>query len=187
MRNKLKTTKIKSVFDACFPYIKCFIIAILTAWIVVTFIGQRTVVDGHSMENTLFHQDNLIVDKISYRFKNPERFDIIVFPHMLNGQEKYYIKRIIGLPGEKVYIDDQGTIYINDKLLNENFGKEPIEVAGIASSPIILKNDEYFVLGDNRNHSSDSRDISVGLIDSEEIIGKAFFRMYPFSRAEFLE
>ena len=91
-----------------------FLILLLIALFIVTFIGQRTVVDGESMENTLFHKDNLIVDKISYRFKEPKRFDVIVFPYQ---KRNYFIKRIIGLPGETVYIDDDGNIFINDVLL----------------------------------------------------------------------
>ncbi len=161
-----------------------FLILLLIALFIVTFIGQRTVVDGRSMENTLMDKDNLIVDKISYRFKEPKRFDVIVFPYQ---KRNYFIKRIIGLPGETVYIDDDGNIFINDVLLKENFGKEKIEDPGIASHPIVLGENEYFVLGDNRNDSFDSRYYEVGNIKKENIIGRAWLRIYPFKKIGFVK
>lgn len=161
-----------------------FIVLLLIALFIVTFVGQRTVVDGESMENTLFHNDNLIVDKISYRFKDPERFDVIVFPYQ---KRNYFIKRIIGLPGETVYIDEDGNIFIDDVLLKENYGKEVIEEPGIASKPIVLGEDEYFVLGDNRNHSFDSRYYEVGNISKDKIIGKAWVRIFPFNKIGFVK
>lgn len=149
------------------------------AYLIVTFVGQRTVVIGHSMENTLANGDNLIVDKISYRFKEPERFDIIVFPYEYK-EDTYYIKRIIGLPGETVLISSDGVIYINGKELKESYGREVIRNAGVAGAPIELKDGEYFVLGDNRNNSEDSRFSDVGIIHKSRIVGKAVFRIYPF-------
>lgn len=147
---------------------------------IITFVGQRTYVSGSSMENTLHHGDNLIVDKISYRFSKPKRFDIIVFP--FRYQEKtYYIKRIIALPGETVQIRE-GVIIINGKILRESYGKEIMKNAGLAADPITLGEDEYFVLGDNRNDSTDSRDPSVGVIHKDEIIGRAFLRIWPLDK-----
>lgn len=146
----------------------------------VKFVGQRTHVNGDSMNVTLEDGDNLIVDKLSYRFKDPERYDIIVFPYRY--QEKtYYIKRIIGLPGETVQIID-GMVYIDGEMLPESYGKEVMEYAGIASESIELAEDEYFVLGDNRNNSSDSRDPSVGNVHKDQIIGKAFVRIWPLNK-----
>lgn len=146
----------------------------------VQFVGQRTHVNGDSMNVTLEDGDNLIVDKLSYRFKDPERFDIIVFPYQY--QEKtYYIKRIIGMPGESVQIID-GMVYIDGEMLDESYGKEVMEYAGVASETIELGEDEYFVLGDNRNNSSDSRDPSVGNIHEDQIIGKAFLRIWPLNK-----
>lgn len=146
----------------------------------VQFVGQRTHVNGASMNDTLEDGDNLIVDKISYRFTDPERFDIIVFPYQY--QEKtYYIKRIIGMPGETVQVKD-GMIYIDGEILEETYGKEVMQYAGVAADPITLGEDEYFVLGDNRNNSSDSRDPSVGNIKEDQIIGKAFIRIWPFNK-----
>ncbi len=147
----------------------------------VTFVGQRTIVDGESMSPTLSDGDNLLVDKLSYRFSDPKRFDIIVFPYQY-AQNTYYIKRIIGLPGETVRIAEDGTIYINGEVLIESYGKEIISAdkIGIAAQEITLGDDEYFVLGDNRNNSSDSRNPAVGNIKREDIVGKAFFRIWPF-------
>ena len=132
------------------------------------------------MEDTLSDGDNLIVDKISYRLHDPERFDVVVFPYQYE-EDTYYIKRIIGLPGEIVYIDGSGNIYINDVLLEEGYGTETILNAGLASSVIILGADEYFVLGDNRNNSTDSRFEAVGNIKGDDIVGKAWLRVYPFA------
>lgn len=156
------------------------LMVLLVTYLLVTYVGQRTEVDGASMENTLYHGDNLIVDKISYRFSDPERFDIIVFPFQYEANT-FYIKRIIGLPGETVRIDEQGNIYINDVLLDEAYGKEIIkpENVGMASEPIVLGEDEYFVMGDNRNNSMDSRTNVVGNVSRDEIIGKAFIRIWP--------
>lgn len=160
-------------------YLLCVLGAV---WLVITFVGQRTEVEGASMENTLHNGDNLIVDKLSYRFHDPERFDIIVFPFQFQDNT-YYISRIIGLPGETVQIMDDGSIYINGEKLEENYGMEVIkpETIGRAAEPIELGDDEYFVMGDNRNNSSDSRTDMVGNIKRENIIGKAWLRIWPVS------
>ena len=102
-------------------WIGCFVVAILAALFIVTFVGQRVQVDGHSMEDTLQDRDNLICDKLSYRFTDPERFDIVViYPD--DQKDKRWIKRIIGLPGETVRIDEEGNIYINGEILDEDYG-----------------------------------------------------------------
>lgn len=134
------------------------------------------------METTLYDGDNLIVDKITYRFEDPQRFDIIIFPFY--PENKIFIKRIIGLPGETVRIDDHGNIYINDELLEESYGKEVIhpENAGVATDPVLLGNDEYFVMGDNRNNSKDSRTEAVGNIHRNDIIGRVWIRIWPLSK-----
>lgn len=163
------------------------VVFVLT-YLVIHYVGQRTEVSGSSMENTLHSGDNLIVDKISYRFHEPERFDIIVFPFKYE-KNTYYIKRIIGLPGETVFIDEDGIIYINGQELVESYGKEVIqeERRGLAAQEITLAEDEYFVMGDNRNDSSDSRDPSVGNIRREDIVGRAWLRIYPFSQIGFIK
>lgn len=151
---------------------------LLFSFLIVRFIGQRTEVIGSSMVPTLEDGNQLITDKISYRFQEPERFDIIVFPH--EPMDEYYIKRIIGLPGETVEIADDGTIYINGEILEEEYGygeTTPQELDG----PVELGEDEYFVLGDNREISLDSRYHDVGSIPRSIIIGRAWVRLYPFN------
>lgn len=152
---------------------------LVLTWVIITFVGQRTRVDGRSMMNTLQDGNNLIVEKLSYRFSDPKRFDIIVFPP--TGKKEYYIKRIIGLPGETVQIDEDGNIYINGELLEENYGAERIQNPGRAANPITLGDDEYFVMGDNRNNSKDSRSEEVGNVKRSQIIGRAWLRIWPLN------
>ena len=154
-------------------------------FLVTTYVGQRTRVEGHSMEPALSDGDNLIVDKISYRFHDPERFDIIIFPYQWEPNT-YYIKRIIGLPGETIQIDDEGNSYIDGEVLQEHYGLERIKNPGSAREPIPLGEDEYFVLGDNRNNSEDSRFTQVGVIHRDDIVGRAWLRIYPFDRIGFI-
>ncbi len=181
MRKKLYRDKAEKIEKSKVRETVEFIIycglAIIVGLLIVRFVGQRTEVIGESMSPTLEDGDNLIVDKITYRFSDPKRFDIIVFPFKEN-RTVYYIKRIIGLPGETVQIQD-GKIYINGIELNEDYGAEPIEDPGIASTPITLGEDEYFVLGDNRNNSQDSRTAAVGNISRDEIFGRAWIRFWP--------
>lgn len=153
---------------------------LVLTWVIITFVGQRTRVDGRSMMNTLHDGDNLIVEKLSYRFSDPKRFDIIVF--LPTGKKEYYIKRIIGLPGETVQIDENGNIYINGELLEENYGAETIQNPGRAAKPITLGDDEYFVMGDNRNNSKDSRSEEVGNVKRSQIIGRAWLRIWPLNK-----
>lgn len=153
---------------------------ILFCYLIITFVGQRTTVSGNSMNPTLESGDSIWIDKLTYHFKNPERFDIVVFPYQ--GQDVYYIKRVIGLPGETVQIDEAGNIFINGTKLDEHYGKDVIRNNGIAGEPITLGADEYFVLGDNRNDSRDSRWSDVGNVRKADIIGRAVFRLAPFKQ-----
>lgn len=157
-------------------------------YLVITFVGQRTEVEGESMENTLQDGDNLIVDKMTYKFKDPQRFDIIVFPVQYKS-DTYYIKRIIGLPGETVSIDEDGNIYIDGEILEESYGREVIsaDTVGNVEYPVVLGDDEYFVMGDNRNNSSDSRTQLVGNIKRGDIIGRAWVRIWPFNKIGLLK
>ena len=153
-------------------------------YFIITFVGQRTRVSGSSMETTLQNGDNLIVDKISYRFRDPERYDIIIFPGPEEfGQHPYYIKRIIGMPGETVQIKD-GKVYINDKELKSDvYGiTDYIDYPGIAEEPITLGDDEYFCLGDNRPVSQDSRYEEVGPVKRSIIVGKVWIRIWPLNK-----
>lgn len=155
------------------------LVVFVLIFLFIHYVGQRTVVSGSSMENTLSNGDNLIIDKISYRFRDPERFEVVVFPYKLD-EKTFFIKRVIGLPGETVYIDAKGTIFINGKALEESYGREVIVNPGLAGNEITLGEDEYFVLGDNRNNSEDSRFDDVGNIKRSDLIGRAWVRIYPF-------
>ena len=161
-------------------------IVVLLCFIIINFVGCRSRVDGESMMPTLNDKDNLWVDKLSYTFGDPKRFDVIIFNY---NEDTTYVKRIIGLPGETVCIDRDGKIYINDKLLVEDYGKEKISPnnLGRASQPVLLGEGEYFVLGDNRNNSSDSRWADVGNVQREDIVGKVLLRIYPFKDIGFVK
>lgn len=157
-----------------------FLLVLVLVYLFVNYVAQRVQVIGDSMDPTLIDKDHLIVEKVTYRFHDPERFDIVVFPYQYEDHT-YYIKRVIGLPGETVFIDDLGDIYIDGIHLEEGYGKEVIKNPGRAYEPITLADDEFFVLGDNRNNSLDSRDPTVGNLNRDDITGKAFMRVYPFS------
>ncbi|QNM05929.1 signal peptidase I [Qiania dongpingensis] len=153
-------------------------------FLIITFVGQRTRVSGNSMYNTLSDGDNLILEKLSYRFHEPERFDIVVF-RFTHKKDTFYIKRVIGLPGETVQIIGSD-IYINGEILEEDYGLEPIQDAKRAAQPITLGEDEYFVMGDNRNDSSDSRDPAVANVKRSQIVGKAWLRIWPLNKIGFI-
>ena len=155
------------------------LIIIAATYFIITYVGQRTKVSGHSMEPTLQDGDNLIVDKVTYRFRDPERYEIIVFPYKY-AENTFYIKRIIGMPGETVQVID-GYVYINGDKLEESFDLIDESKKEITAEPITLGEDEYFVMGDNRNHSSDSRDSSVGVLKKSDFVGRAWIRIWPFN------
>lgn len=175
--------KRKKRFDSIIQFGICLFVAVIIAFLIVHFVAQRTTVDGMSMYGTLNDGDNLIVEKLSYRFGDVDRFDIVVFPHYdaALGEEVYYIKRVIGLPGETIQITD-GKIYINGEILEESYGyyMNDIPMNGYdAEQEIYIGEDEYFVLGDNRNNSTDSR--KIGCIKRSDIEGRACFRIFPFN------
>lgn len=158
------------------------VVFVLT-FLFITFVAQRTRVVGHSMEPTLQDADSLIIEKVSYRFNAPKRFDIIVFPYEHGNQDKeFFVKRIIGLPGETVRIDEEGNIFVNGEKLEENYGNEVIEDPGVAINDVVLGDDEYFVMGDNRNRSMDSRFENVGNISKDKFLGRVVFRIFPFNK-----
>ena len=180
-RRTREETKERSIFRELGGWLLYILIIIGLTYLIITFVGQRTRVSGSSMETTLSNGDNLIVDKLTYHFKEPKRYDIIVFPYKYE-ENTYYIKRIIGLPGETVQVID-GYTYINgEQLAGDIYGAEVMESAGIAAEPITLGGGEDFVLGDNRNHSSDSRDPSVGILKRKDLMGRAWIRIYPFDK-----
>ena len=181
MENKKNTRK---EIISTLLYVLFMLVAV---YLVITFVGQRTVVNGESMEPTLQDGDNLILDKISYRFHDPERFDIVVFPGPEeNGVDPWYIKRVIGLPGETVQIKS-GSVYVNGTLYEEKTDVASIEDAGMAEDEIKLGDGEYFVLGDNRNSSEDSRYANIGNVKEDYIVGKAWFSFKSISHMGFID
>ena len=181
MTDSKKEKRTDGVYREIFSMMFYLIFVVAATLLIIRFVGQRTEVSGHSMEDTLDDGDNLIVDKLTYRFRDPVRYDIIVFLYKYK-EDTYYIKRIIGLPGEMVQITEEGNILINGEILEESYGREVMKSPGIAADPIILGEDEYFVLGDNRNASADSRDPSVGVISGKDIVGRAWLRIWPLNK-----
>lgn len=182
---KKKKASSKSIMKELLNNSLFLLFVLIVTLLLVKYVAQRTTVSGSSMEPMIHDGDSLIVDKITYRFGDPERFDIIVFPFEYQ-QDTYYIKRIIGLPGESVRIDEDGNIYINGEILEEHYGAEVIKDPGNAYNEVILREDQYFVLGDNRNNSSDSRNPAVGLIHRDNIVGRAWLRIFPFDSFGFI-
>ena len=205
---EIKKLVIKEVID----FVVYIAFLILCVFFIINFVGQRTVVNGESMYDTLDDGDNLWVNKFTYHFNDPKRFDIVVFPVYDSDQDRgffmsidnsdninwkeieekvdhkdedyeYFIKRIIGLPGETVRIDQVGNIYINGERIVEDYGYETIDTdhIGRAYKEVRLGEDEYFVMGDNRNASEDSRYLIVGNLNRKRIKGKAVFRLWPLS------
>lgn len=153
---------------------------ILLAYFIIYFALEKTNMVGISMETTLSDDDSIIINKFSYRFADPKRFDVIVFKQSGNEHSYYNIKRIIGLPGETIRIKS-GKIFVNGEIIEDIINVEEMSNYGLAEEPIKLEDNEYFVLGDNRNNSEDSRFASVGMIRKDEIIGEAFIRLKPFN------
>ena len=168
------------------PFIKDLLSTLLSLVIMVglvllilNFVGTRVSVEGTSMYSTLNDKDQLVEDIFTYKFiRDPKRFEIVIFK-LKNDPGTHYIKRVIGLPGETVQIIDS-VIYINGEELKEDYGKGVYFLAGSAEQPVVLGEDEYFVLGDNRINSIDSR-YAVGKVRRSQITGRAVFRVWPLS------
>ena len=171
---------IKRILLEVFIWVAQIAAVIFLAYIIVYYCVEKTNVIGSSMESTLAANDPIIINKFAYRISDPKRFDVIVFKQSGREHSFYNIKRIIGLPGETVLIKD-GNIYINGEMIEEYSIVEPMINYGLAGEEISLEDNEYFVLGDNRNNSEDSRFASIGNITRDEIIGKAAIRLSPFN------
>ncbi|MBQ3912393.1 MAG: signal peptidase I [Lachnospiraceae bacterium] len=154
--------------------------AVLIIKLVPKYVMERVSVEGESMKETLQDGDQLIGEKLSVRFNSLKRYDIIYFAPKGNHKSVDFIKRIIGMPGEMIYIVDS-VVYINGRPLQEDFAAEDQFLSYTAANPIYLGEDEYFVMGDNRNHSTDSRSSSVGIVHGKDIEGRAVFRLWPLS------
>lgn len=174
-----KRVKINKIMKKIILWIVEIAAVILLAFCIVNFTLERTRMLGASMEVTLQEDDKIIINKLAYWKRNPKRFDVIVFKQSGSEHSYYNIKRVIGLPGETVQIID-GLVYIDNELLEEPMNVEPINIPGLAEEPIVLEDDEYFVLGDNRNNSEDSRFFNIGNVVRGDIVGKAWITLDPF-------
>ena len=149
---------------------------VFLAYVCVSCFGIRSNVVGQAMADTLNNGDQVLINRFVYMVSSPKAGDVIVF--LPNGNEKshYYVRRVIGVPGDTVQIKD-GAVYINGKLYDEKIEVASMEEAGIAEEAIELGDNEYFVLGDNRNNSEDSRYANIGNIKEEYIVGLAWYRV----------
>ncbi len=175
-----KKPKYKKFFKSLLLWIIEIILVILAAYLIIEYGVEKTTMMGVSMNTTLNDGDKIIINKLAYLRGEPERNDVIVFSQSKNGHGYYNIKRVIGLPGETVEIVN-GAVYIDGRKLTEVIPVESMRVAGLADKAIVLGENEYFVLGDNRNYSEDSRFANIGIIVKNDIIGKAWMRLEPFS------
>ena len=150
------------------------VLAFGIACLLVINFGVMTSNVGQSMEPTLASGDRVLTNRLIYHMTSPKRGDLVVFKPNGNENSHYYIKRVIGLPGERIQIVD-GFIYINGEVLVEEIKFDKMEYAGTAEEEITLGENEYFVLGDNRNASEDSRNAEIGNIRKQDIASKAWF------------
>ena len=166
---------------AIWEWVKEIIIAVIIASVILAFV-KPIIIRQSSMEPTFYNGDYVFISKQAYNlFGDPERGDVVVFHTGMQtdeGEDKNLIKRIIGLPGDTVAIID-GYVYLNGELLDEPY----INEQGLSGEmdPIVVPEGALFCLGDNRRVSLDSRDAAVGCVDQDEILGKVFVRVYPFS------
>lgn len=174
-----KKPLLKKIIIECLIWIVEIALVIGLAYFIVHFTIERTSMIGDSMEATLNSQDKIIINKFAYRFSDPKRYDVIVFKQDDKEHSFYNIKRIIGLPGERIEIDD-GIVYINGTQLSEQINIDEMNNSGLADEEITLHENEYFVLGDNRNNSEDSRFTNIGNILKDDIVGKAWIKTNKF-------
>lgn len=171
-KKKLNTKVIKDIAETLVGSI----VVVFLAFVIVFSVGMRTSVIGDSMEPSLYNAQEILMNRIIYKISTPKRGDVIVFLPNGNQNSHYYVKRVVGLPGETVQIRN-GSVYIDGALLEEDESLDKMIDAGIAQNGIVLANDEFFVLGDNRNSSEDSRSGNIGAVKRDTIIGKAWYHM----------
>lgn len=162
------------------------LLTIAAAIIMVSFFGFRVSVIGPSMSPTLENGEKVLVNRFVYKLFDPKQNDLIVFQPNGNEKSHYYVKRVIALPGDTVQIKD-GKVYVNGELVAESVETEKIENAMMAENEIVVGEDEYFVLGDNRNNSEDSRYASIGNVKKDHITGEAWMVVYPFDQIGLLK
>lgn len=174
--------KKKSIWHEVLTTALYIVAALVLALLLNRFVIQKVEVSKLSMYDTLESGDQLFVEKVSNYFSDPDRFDIVVFEapegsELDNG--KYWIKRVIGIPGDKIQQKEDG-IYINDNKLEEDYVDGSFGNPGIIEEPLILGEDEYFLMGDNREVSQDCRD--VGPIPKDAMMGRVCLRIWPLNK-----
>ena len=153
------------------------VLIVVFAAYAITHYGMETfTVSGQYMSPTLESGDKILVNKLSYHIHSIKRNDVVIVQQSGSEHNYYTVERVIGLPGEEVQIQE-GKVLINGKKLKESYDFPEMENGGLALEPVILEEDEYFVLCDNRNNGEDSRNANVGNITREDIVGKAWIRM----------
>lgn len=157
------------------------LVVVILAYSIVTFGVQSVTMIGQSMDPALTNQDVVLINKQAYTFDEPQRYDIVAFKLKEDTEGYFNIKRIIGLPGEKVQIKN-GHIFINGDVVSDLPFDDLIMTEGLAIDEVTLGEDEYFLMGDNCNNSEDSRYVNIGNISIKEISGKVFFRVSPRSK-----
>lgn len=163
--------------NAIWEFIKVIVVSLAIVLPVRTYVAQPFIVSGASMEPNFHNGEYLIIDELTYEFRPPERGEVVVFRYPLNPSE-FFIKRIVGLPKETVEIKS-GKIFIGGAAFEEPYLSDSLKTA--PDIKIMLDDGEYFVLGDNRAHSSDSR--FWGALPQEKIMGRALLRLWPIARA----
>ncbi|MEG2700242.1 MAG: signal peptidase I, partial [Hungatella sp.] len=151
------------------------VVVISLAWFAVYGFGSRVNMAGQSMVPILQSDDVVLMNRLAYNFRSPKRFDVVVFER---DDKKSNVKRVIGLPGEVIQIKG-GFIYINDQIMETEGNLNRVSLAGLAENPIQLEDGEYFLLGDNRDGSEDSRFANVGNVNKKQILGKVWLRLFP--------
>ena len=177
LETKLEDRKVRGILNWVFQIAVVLIFGVLVG--IAMF--QSVTMQESAMEPTLQVGERFFVNRAIYKVSSPKRGDIIVYKTSGSDDAALHIGRVIGLPGETVQISN-GAVLINGEVYNENKNFPEISNAGLASDGVSLESGEYFVLGDNRNHSQDSRDPSVGEVKKDTIMGKAWVRIYPFDK-----
>ena len=181
-KEKLEDRKLKGILAWIFEITVTLIFAMLTSMMLF----QSVTMQESSMEPTISVGDRYFMNRVIYRVSSPKRGDVIVFRTNASDDAALHIRRVIGLPGETVQIVD-GQILINGETYKEGRDFPVISNPGMASSPVTLESGEYFVLGDNRNNSEDSRYGSIGKVNKKYITGKLWFKLFPVKSIGFFE
>ncbi|MDE7201024.1 MAG: signal peptidase I [Lachnospiraceae bacterium] len=170
-KKKLNIVIVKEIFSWFFWIFASMLLAVVTVFCV----GMKTSVIGPSMEPSLYNGQSIFLNRLIYKVASPREGDVIVF--LPNGNEKshYYVKRVVGVPGDTLYIKN-GLLYVNDETVEEYFN-DRIAEPGLLESKVTLGEDEYFVIGDNCNNSEDSRSANIGTVKKSFIIGKAWMKL----------